>query len=52
MGNASYAGLNPNFFKNNIIYSAGPDMVAFGDGQLPMFAFVVYQMMFAIITPG
>ena len=26
-GNASYAGANPNFFKNNIIYSAGPDMI-------------------------
>ncbi|MGO9411987.1 MAG: ammonium transporter [Spirochaetia bacterium] len=25
---------------------------AFGDGQIPMFAFVVYQMMFAIITPA
>ena len=25
---------------------------AFGDGQIPMFAFVVHQMMFAIITPA
>ncbi len=24
----------------------------FGDGQIPLFAFIVYQMMFAIITPA
>ncbi len=27
-------------------------MSAFGDGQIPMFVFIAYQMMFAIITPA
>lgn len=27
-------------------------MTAFGDGQIPMFVFIAYQMMFAIITPA
>ncbi len=27
-------------------------MTPFGDGQIPMFVFVAYQMMFAIITPA
>ena len=37
----------------NMAFLRGVDpMTAFGDGQIPMFVFIAYQMMFAIITPA
>src|SRR5579885_2355486 len=50
-GNGDYMGIIGNF-DQAFMRGIDPSTMFTGDGHIPLMVFIVYQMMFAIITPA